>query len=157
MKIQWLLLAAVIGAWSIPAHGQMVKAQDPDSVVRALKSAGYEAEVGADKDGSPTVTSTASGSRFMIFFYNCTGGKSCATVQFFASYEVKPAVTLDKINQWNREQRFGRAYLDKDGDPVVEMDLDLDDGGVSTPLFKDNVEFWVSVLGRFETFIGYRE
>ena len=35
------------------------------------------------------------------------------------------------------------------------MDVDLDDGGLSTALFTDNLEFWTSVVGRFEKHIGY--
>jgi hypothetical protein len=65
-------------------------------------------------------------------------------------------VPLERINEWNRSQRFGRAYLDKDGDPVIEMDLDLDDGGLSAALFADNLEFWDAVLGKFERHVGFR-
>jgi hypothetical protein len=38
---------------------------------------------------------------------------------------------------------------------VVEMDVDLDDGGMSEALFIDNLQFWQSVLGKFEEAIGY--
>jgi hypothetical protein len=34
------------------------------------------------------------------------------------------------------------------------MDVDLDDGGVSTKLFEDNLEFWVAVMAAFEKHIG---
>jgi hypothetical protein len=35
------------------------------------------------------------------------------------------------------------------------MDVDLDDGGLSPDLFVDNLEFWTSVLPKFEKHIGY--
>ena len=34
------------------------------------------------------------------------------------------------------------------------MEVDLDDGGVSTTLFEDNLEFWVVVMAAFEKHIG---
>lgn len=40
------------------------------------------------------------------------------------SGKVSPA----KINAWNRQVCFCRAYLDGDGDPVIEFDLDLTAG-----------------------------
>ncbi|MDB5673507.1 MAG: YbjN protein, partial [Sphingomonas bacterium] len=45
----------------------------------------------------------------------------------------------------------------KEHDPILEMDVDLDDGGVSPALFIDNIEFWTSILGKFEGQIGYRK
>lgn len=53
--------------------------------------------------------------------------------------------------------RFARAYLDKENDPILEMDVDLDDGGLSPRLFIDNVEFWTASLAKFERHIGFRK
>ena len=157
MKSKWLAIAAFAGAWALPAQAQMVRAQDPDSVVRALQQGGYAAKLGVDKVGDPMITSGVAGTNFQIFFYNCTDHKACATVQFHSGYDLTDPVGLERINEWNRSQRFGRAYLDKEDDPILEMDVDLDDGGVSSLLFIDNIEFWASVLGNFEKHIGYRK
>jgi len=157
MKSTWLAIAAAAAVWAAPAQAQMVRAQDPESVVRALQGAGYAAKLGVDKVGDPMITSGVSGTTFQIFFYNCTDHKECATVQFHSGYKVATPVSLERINEWNRSQRFGRAYLDKEDDPILEMDVDLDDGGISQLLFIDNIEFWASVLGNFERHIGYRK
>ncbi|HYW15664.1 MAG TPA: YbjN domain-containing protein [Allosphingosinicella sp.] len=157
MKYKWLAVAALAGAWALPAEAQMVKAQDPGTVVKALQEAGYSAKLGKDKLGDPMITSGASGTPFQIYFYNCTDNRNCATVQFNSGYDLKEPVSLERINEWNRNQRFGRAFLDKENDPILQMDLDLDDGGISRLLFVDNIEFWTSVLGRFEQHIGYRK
>jgi len=147
---------AGLAASAAQAQPEMVRPQDPQTLVRALQSAGYAATLGADKTGDPMITSGVSGSKFQIFFYNCTNNRDCATVQFHAGYAVKTKPTLESINEWNRMQRFGRAYLDKENDPIVEMDVDLDDGGVSRLLFLDNIEFWDSLLTKFERHVGYR-
>jgi len=39
-------------------------------------------------------------------------------------------VPLEKLNAWNAEHRFSRAYRDSDGDVQLVSDLDLD-GGVN--------------------------
>lgn len=157
MKIKMLAVAASACAWVIPAQAQTVQARDPDSVVEALQEAGYAAKLETDKVGDPMITSGASGTTFQIFFYNCTDHTACATVQFHSGYDLQNPVGLDHLNEWNRAKRFGRAFLDKENDPVLEMDLDLDDGGMSAPLFIDNLEFWTSILGEFEKHIGYRQ
>jgi hypothetical protein len=139
------------------AAAPMVRAQDPQSLVSAMQKAGYKAELGTDKVGDPMISSGYSGSTFQVFFYNCTDHKACATVQFHAGYDFDEALPLETLNAWNKSQRFGRAYLDKEDDPILEMDVDLDDGGVTPLLFIDNLEFWTSSLGKFETHIGYRK
>ena len=157
MKAKWIVLAAFATVWAVPAQAQLVRGQDPASLVTALKNAGYPATLGTDKVGDPTITSGVGGTSFQIFFYNCTDHKACATVQFHSAYDLKVPVSIERMNEWNRSKRFGRAFLDKENDPVLQMDVDLDDGGVSPALFIDNIEFWATILGEFEVSIGYRK
>lgn len=49
---------------------------------------------------------------------------------------VSNDVDMDDINRWNREKRFTSAYLDGDGDPVLEMDVDYE-GGITRERIKD--------------------
>lgn len=155
MKIMFAAVGIAASAWSVAAPAQLVRAQDPQSVVNALQNAGYKAVIGTDKIGDPMITSGVSGTTYQIFFYNCTEHKECATVQFHSGYDLSTPIPLERINEWNRSKRFGRAYLDKENDPILEMDVDLDDGGLSPALLIDNVEFWTSILGDFEKFIGF--
>ncbi|MBX3468938.1 MAG: YbjN domain-containing protein [Planctomycetes bacterium] len=46
------------------------------------------------------------------------------------------SATLEGVNRWNREKGFSRAYIDGDGDPVLELDLELS-GGVTVARVKD--------------------
>lgn len=156
MISKWLAVAALAGLGTVPARAEMVTAQDPGSVVRTLQQSGYPASLGTDTVGDPMITSTAAGTEFQIFFYNCTDHQACATVQFHSRYKPATPISLERINEWNTRKRFGRAFLDKTGSPVLEMDVDLDDGGLSPLLFIDNIEFWASILGDFERHIGVR-
>ena len=154
--ITWATMLA-LGSAASAANAQMVRAQDPQSVVKAMQARGYTAELTTDRMGDPLIKSSSSGTRFQVFFYNCKNNKDCATVQFHAGYDLKTAPSLASINEWNRRQRFGRAYLDKENDPILEMDVDLDDGGLSEALFIDNLEFWTSAMGGFEKHIGFAD
>ena len=156
MTSKWLVAAALTAFWSLPAEAQMVHAQDPETLVQALQKEGFAAKLGVDKVGDPMITSGVSGTTFQIYFYNCTDHKACATVSFHSGYDLKTSIALEKINEWNRGKRFGRAFLDKVNDPILEMDVDLDDGGMSQALFIDNLQFWTSIVAEFEKHIGYR-
>lgn len=152
MRILLSALAATF-LFAGTANAQMVRAQDPGSVARALQGMGYKAEMTKDDSGDPLIKSSSGGSNFAIFFFGCTKNTDCRTVQFFAGYtDRKP--TLARINEWNMNKRFGRAYVSSSGSARVEMDVDLDDGGVSPKLFEDNVEFWVLLMGQFEKHIA---
>lgn len=157
MKTRLLAASAALLAAAFPAAAQNVEAKDPPRVAEAMKAAGYAATLGKDDIGDPMISSVVGDTRFKVLFYNCTDHRDCATVQFHSGYSLGKALPLETINEWNRTQRFGRAHLDRVGDPILQMDVDLDDGGVSRALFVDNLEFWASLVGRFEKHIGYRD
>jgi hypothetical protein len=143
-------------AWAMlpgAANAQLISATNPESVAKVLRDKGYRAELTKDSEGDPLIKSGAEGVNFLLLFFNCTDGKSCATVQFYAGFDRQGSFSLEKLNEWNRTKRFGRAYRDNEGDPVIEMDVDMDDGGMSKALFEDNVEFWTSLLSSFQKFI----
>ncbi len=56
-------------------------------------------------------------------------------IQFHISFGDGNA-TLKKVNEWNATKRFSRTYLDEDGDPHLELDLDLE-GGVTEKRIAD--------------------
>lgn len=135
------------------AQAEAVSATNPQSIVAAMQNAGYKATLEKDNTGDPLINSSSSGTNFSVFFFGCTKNIDCRTIQFFAGYsDRKP--TLNQMNDWNSSKRFARAYISESGNARIEMDLDLDDGGVSTKLFEDNLEFWVAVMAAFEKHIG---
>ena len=143
------LMAAGLLIISTPALAQNVTA-DPQKLAAVMQAAGYQAELGKDNTGDPMITSAAAGSKFVVLFYNCTDHAACETIQFQTAWAMKVKPTLAAINEWNHGNRFGRAYIDKEGDPGIMMDINLDKGGMSPGLFRDNLEVWVTVLGNFK-------
>jgi hypothetical protein len=157
MRFKLLAAAAAALFAASAAQAQMVEAKKPQTIVAALQEAGYTAKLATDPTGDPMISSASSGVPFTVFFYNCNDNKNCATIQFSAGFKLTTATTLGHINSWNGGQRFGRAHIDDEGDPVLRMDLDLDDGGMSSALFTDNLEYWVAVLNNFKKHIGFSE
>jgi hypothetical protein len=143
------MIAALLLAGATPAVAQSVTA-DPQKLAAVMQAAGYQAELGKDNTGDPMITSAAAGSKFVVLFYNCTNHTACSTIQFQTAWAMKVKPTLSAINDWNHGNRFARAYIDKEGDPGIMMDINLDKGGMSPALFRDNLEVWVTVLGNFK-------
>ena len=50
-------------------------------------------------------------------------------LQLYCAFQMRGISHAD-MNAWNRDKRHSRAYIDKDGDPVIESDL-LADAGLS--------------------------
>lgn len=152
MKLS-LAAAALALSISSAAAAETVTATDPQSIVAALQAGGYKAILSKDSSGDPRIESAASGAKFIVTFYGCTKNVACKTITFYAGWSGGKS-TLEQINEWNKARRFSRAYKDKDGDPVIELDVDLDDGGMSQALFIDNVQFWESAIGGFKKHLG---
>lgn len=152
--IGWTIAIAAAGM-AMPAQAQLVSAKKPETLVAALQAAGYSAKLDKDATGDPMIVSAVNGHTFRVVFYGCKANKDCATITFAAGFDKKSATSLASINDWNRKNRFGRAYLDDEGDPIIGMDVDLDDGGMSTALFTDNLEFWTAVTGAFQKHIEW--
>jgi hypothetical protein len=146
------LVVAVIAFDVAGAQAQAVSADDPRQIAKLISDKGYQAEL-VDTDASPRIRSSDSGIKFLIFFLNCTDGKKCATLQFYTGFG-DTVVPLEKINEWNSGHRFGRSYLDDERDPVLEMDLNLDAGGVSSENFLDNFTLWLDLMQQFRTFVA---
>lgn len=148
-----LALALASFTFGGAVQAQTVTAANPASIVKVLQDSGYRASLSKDGTGDPMIQSASGGSNFTILFYGCTAGRDCTTIQFFTGYSDAANNSVSAMNEWNAKNRFGRAYVTDKGAARLEMDLDLDDGGMSTALFEDNVEFWVTIMSSFEEYI----
>jgi hypothetical protein len=62
-------------------------------------------------------------------------------------------VPLDRFNQWNKEKRFARGYRDDEGDPVLEMDVDVDFAGIPRENLGETFNTWASLMDSYREFI----
>lgn len=138
-----------------PATAQSVTATDPVGVLRAVQEAGYTATLTTDNLGDPKIDAANAETAFAIFFYGCVEGAACTNVQFSAGYDLATPTTASRMNDWNRENRFGRAFIDDEGDPFLRMDVVLRGRGMATGSFSYQLEYWDLLLGEFERFIDW--
>ena len=144
------LFALIFASTALPAAAQTVTAS-PASIMAALQKAGLPTKLTAPEGGLTFIQSTsASGADFAVFLLNCDNGRNCTTVQFYAGFPNNTA-TFSALNQWNTDNRFARAYISEKGAARLEMDVDLDAGGMSSALFADNLSVWLAVLAKYRT------
>jgi hypothetical protein len=99
------------------------------------------------------VRATLDGVGYVLFFQNCTDNKNCEDIRFYAGFaDNKP--TMDAVNAWNRDKRFGKALLDEDLDAVIEYDVNLEHG-ISSENMDADIYLWTMLMDQFKTYIGY--
>ncbi|MCJ8159487.1 YbjN domain-containing protein [Sphingomonas sp. LaA6.9] len=144
----------LVMAAATSAQAEMISPRDQGKFVTLLRDKGYKAEMIEGTDGN-YIRSADSGVPITIFFLNCeSGGKTgCTTIQFYTGFKDVKNVSLDKINEWNSTRRFARAYVDRDGDPVIEMDVDMDFAGIPRENFYANLDIFIASIPKFRDFL----
>lgn len=122
-----------------------------------LRQHGYPAQVKPDPTtpGDQIISSSVDGVNFDIYLYNCVGqgdARRCATIQYTAGWTGSKA-TVDKVNAWDRDKRYIRAYLNENGDLFGQYDLDISPGGTTEGL-DFSLERWHEAIGIFKTYFS---
>ena len=125
---------------------------DQDLILGAVETIGT-ASMSTQSNGDPVIDGSSDGVGYQVYFRNCSSNAACEDLNFYAGFSLQPS--LETINEWNRDKRFSRAYLDEVGDAVIEMDIDLVKG-VSPDYLASQVALWPQILAQFSTHIGYR-
>ena len=130
---------------------------DPWQVIHFASEYG-DADVRRDSHDEPVIHAKADVLAYRIYFYGCTLARDCGAVLFRARFpdapELNPERLADRLAVWNRERVFGKAVLDSDAVPAVEMAVNLR-AGVTTGNLRETFDWWDSVIGEFSDFIGY--
>ena len=144
-----LLVAAFCAAPSAYAQVQ----GDPEVIALLMEDAGLNARRSTAEDGAPMLQSNIDGIEFYVYFYDCA--KVCGALQFAAGFDLDEAMPMEMANLWNRDRRFGKVYLDRTGDPFVEMDIGLAGEGIGRDNFLDALDTWRVILSEFRDFIDW--
>lgn len=94
------------------------------------------------------------GLTWLLFFYGCEAG-ACDSLQFGAGF-TNDGVTLDRVNVWNRDRRFLKAYFEAgdEGSAIVQYDVIPTDGAPIGHL-DDHLDLWRATLADFAVHVGY--
>ena len=154
MKFAPLFVGTMMAVgWSSQAQAQALL--DGNSVDEILTIARYYGDATLDQqsNGDPQIRGSIDGIGYSIYFRNCTANQNCEDVNFYSGI-LDNTAALETINQWNQTRRFGKAYLDGDGDTVVEMDVNLENG-VSAESMEATLGVWQIVLNEFAHHVGF--
>lgn len=93
-----------------------------------------------------------------VTFNSCTG-QVCGDLQFGAGFS-NADVTLDKVNAWNSQRRFAKAFYEApsgtraEGAAIIQQDIVLL-AGIGPSQLTDSVAIWRSLLPAFALHVGY--
>lgn len=132
----------------------IVDATDPDTLQRLMQENGYVVSQDIDKYGDPRFESRISRTTTRVLFYGCKNGQNCKYIMFSAGWNLDDGIAGDVINEWNREKVWGKAHLDEENDPFLELVVNMD-GGVTAENFLDTVDWWRITLEKFEKHINW--
>lgn len=129
-SLRWFAVAAVALVLAGPVSAQAMRERiTAEQLNGLLRDKGMEGQV--NERGNVVVNN---GGSKIIFFI------SGQTMQAYYGLSGTKA-TVNTVNEWNKSKRFGRAYIDAENDPCVELDYDLE-GGVSD----ESIKVWFDTV-----------
>jgi hypothetical protein len=126
----FLVTALVLGVvTALYEKSQVISSLTREQIREVLQTNGFGSELIEGKDNILRII--ISGMRGSLIIGQ-------ASLQFYAAASKVGSEDqmLRAVNLWNLEKRFSRSYVDRDGDPVLELDLDLH-GGVTYERVED--------------------
>ena len=125
-----------------------------EEVAKWLQDGGYKAEILTAKDGTKNIKTAADGTGIYVDMYDCKSTPKCTSIQFSVGFDTKGAWNATKMNDFNRDNRWVKAYVDSKDDPWIEMDVDLYPGGTKEGL-DDQFTVFHDLLVSFKKYISW--
>ncbi|MDX2101124.1 MAG: YbjN domain-containing protein [Alphaproteobacteria bacterium] len=133
-----------------PTAGAMLERLTAEGIQALLRTQGLASRIGRDPTGDPMVTvdQVPGAAEMRVIFFQCAQ-TGCESATLWAYVRKRgSSLSVQTANEWNRDQRWTRAYIDKDGDAVLEMDLNAD-GGIGRRSMEQLVRTYLSQLRAF--------
>lgn len=124
--------------------GDVITQISGDDIQRLLRDMGFSPQPLEGRENAWAIE--VSGRRALVML-----SQSRQNIGLWSYVRGEGRVTMDKVNEWNKTKRFSRAYLDSDGDPNVEWDIDLE-GGVSVGAVREGIRTFGIVVEAFKSF-----
>ncbi len=143
-------IAMAVLAFSCHAQSEsIITAVDESLIDQVLTQMQLDCDVQFDDNADPSWTFEHLGILISLIPYDAQTPGSYESLLFYAGWSTQQPVSLQAINAWNRDSRFGRAYLDSEGDPVIELDL-LMTGGVTL----ETIQVYITVFAQAASSLG---
>lgn len=155
MRLRIMLAASVLALGGVAgaAAQELIDGTNVDEVLNIARGFGA-AKLQSASNGDPVIEGKIEGISYYLFFRNCSDANTeCEDLNFYAGF-LDNKQTMEAINAWNRDKRFGKAYLDADLDAVIEYDVNLE-YGVSQENLDSNFQVWSLILKQYADYIGF--
>lgn len=107
----------------------LVTAVAPQQLITLLQQVGYaRGEVLNLQNGLKGIKLDLNGTPVFVLFYGCQG-EQCQSFTYYCFFGQQN-VDANFVNAFNRDRRFGKLYVDKEGGLGLSMDVNMI-GGVS--------------------------
>jgi len=147
-------ISGLAAALAVATPAQAQDTVDPDHIASLLRNADYPAEFFGDVSTYRQIVSRSGNYEFTVEFFDCTARKACEVLLFHTAFKKgDDPPTKAEIDAYSGRQPDGRTFLDRRGDPVVELELDLTDGFSDTE-FTDSLKAWDTMLTDFAGFLA---
>ncbi len=131
------------------ADDDLIDATNPEKLAEIIRGFG-SARMDKAADETPAIRGRIEGNAFSVYFYGCNDRhEACQSINLTASWNMAGATSLDQVNTWNADKRFGRAYVDDQGSAVVETDINLS-GSVTYENMEGNIDWWRIIMADFK-------
>lgn len=127
-----LALLAVFAAFATTAQAAERRIFEKITSLQMKELLATEGFKGIEIDGDDDLIVKMQGYRVLVI----VRGSDYTNIQFRLA--VRNEASLEWVNTWNAEKKYTKSYLDSEGDPVLEMDLDLA-GGVTDARIRDGI------------------
>lgn len=136
----FLVLGLVAGGEAARAGSAVITKLDAKATEALFRDLGYTG-VEVDRDGDLVVH--IQGMKVLVLVGSADG----TSLQLRFAMTGTDA-TMERVNTWNKTKMYSRAYLDDDGDPVLEAEQDLA-GGVTEDRLRDFIKTFGVSLATF--------
>ena len=148
-----VMLAAMLVAVAAPAGAEdtspctdnLVCASKPSSVYSEMRAMERSAKLKKDSDGDPMIEVDGPTYKYVVMFMDCEKNAQCAAITFSARFDLDPVITVVHANRWNANHRVPKAFIDKDGELYLQMEISTV-GGLTRANFRDLKAWWDSGL-----------
>lgn len=142
------------GAFAQTAPAAASRGLTPGEVATWITGLGGRVGPVQTENGLTFFTVTNAGLTWAVFFYGCDAA-GCGEVQFSAVVSGAGA-TLDKVNAWNRDNRYLKAFHTDGETPTATVQYDVVlSPGQDVRQLADPLTVWLQLLPKFAAGMGY--
>lgn len=130
-----------------PAQPEVILSMDDLQIASILQEIEIPFEVKPETDGTNTFIMDFAGTNINLYQYR--DEDRLTNWKLSAGYDIAGRVDANTINLFNEKNRFGYAYVDREGDPFVSYDMDMR-GGTTRSAVKYSLENFGNLVKKFE-------